>query len=274
MTTLGAVSTGICSVDGAGVHDGARLPAGGTCSSRPRCVLDLGTRCHRTGSTGCDAGEFCVPDGARRGDLSREARGLLHRCGLRRAGPLPRRGAGGPAGGRPAEPSSGGGLVFVGAGRCNEDLRIACTRSTRNAPPGTPVGRANSARLQLPAPTAPAKATATARPAPPAGATSSCRSPPTATAMRSPIRSTTAPGRQRRAGRPRRRRRRRCVRGRAPTATPVPAPPHAAGDDAAPSRAPTHASKWMPLTLPSRCCSPCGARSRPRAAHANATEPQ
>jgi len=128
LTTLGSVSTGICTHGGNACVVDADC-AGGSCFIPPGgCILDLGTSCNPAGG-GCAAGQVCQPvpnvsgqgtceelQGTCRSDADCTAPATCHDGGkdlLRLAAPL--------------TDQSARGEVFNGAGHCVENRTTACS---------------------------------------------------------------------------------------------------------------------------------------------------
>jgi hypothetical protein len=131
ITTLGAVSAGICTTSGRACASRADCEPDGTCYLPPGgCILDLGIACDATQPiNSCADGQFCVPTGE-------PGRGRCHvkqgECNTDRECVAPARCSDtGQAIHRLVSPmftEPSGGAVFVAAGRCVEDLGTPCTQ--------------------------------------------------------------------------------------------------------------------------------------------------
>jgi Tol biopolymer transport system component len=128
VTTVGAVSAGICSDSGHACATEADCGSAAACYVPPgACDIDRGTPCEPQQEQSCSSGQFCVPTGPGTGTCHEQTGACtidldcpLHaRC--RNAGQTARRLV------SPLFSTGTGDLVFVGAGRCVEDLGIACT---------------------------------------------------------------------------------------------------------------------------------------------------
>ena len=129
LTTLGSVSAGICSDLGNACATAANCTSGSgaVCYVPPgACDVDLSTPCIPSHEQACGAAQFCVPIGPGTGSCH-ERRGACtvdRDCPpggtCRDAGQTARRLV------NPLLGGAAGDLVFVGAGRCVEDLGLPC----------------------------------------------------------------------------------------------------------------------------------------------------
>lgn len=132
VTTIGSVTAGICTTSGDACVSAADCGAGGDCYLPPGgCIVDLGAACEfldpSVANHGCPVGGFCEPTRFGRGVCRQRQGSCASDADCRAPATCSDGGTSlqrvlAPLRGRPGD----GGHLFVGAGRCVEDLGTPC----------------------------------------------------------------------------------------------------------------------------------------------------